>query len=282
MEFSMMTKFKTGLMCFLTVLFLVLPIAQAQADLMISPVRVVFEGRDRSATVQLLNMTTKTHTYRMNWLVMKMDEDGKYVFGPPDENDPTSVAKIVVFSPRQVTIQPHAYQLIRLSLRRPADLPPGEYRAHLAFTRLADFGPERRATPESGIKTELKVNVSFSIPVIVRSGEDKDLKISLNSPKLGLGGDIANQHPVLSIDVRRDAGKFSSYGVLRTYWTPAGGQEKEIGMLSNVALYPEVSQRHLAIPLNENPDSGSLRVVYYGKYESEGTTWAEKTFPIGK
>lgn len=280
----MMPRFKRMvLLIAMTATMVGLPVAESRADLMISPIRVVFGPRDRSATVQVLNTTKKTHTYRMNWLLMKMDENGKYrLVSAANDKDPYGVPNMVVFSPRQVTIQPQAYQLIRLSLRRPADLPPGEYKAHMAFTRLAEFGPERPDPDQKGVNMEVKVNVSFSIPVIVRNGEDKDLKISLSSPKLGLGGDIAKQYPVLNIDINRDAGSFSSYGTVKVMWQQGQEKEKQIGILNNVALYSEIKQRHISIPLTSNPTGGTLKVVYSGKYESEGTIWAQKSFPIGQ
>ena len=36
----------------------------AHADLTITPTRIVFEGRDRSAIVELINTTKRTNTYR--------------------------------------------------------------------------------------------------------------------------------------------------------------------------------------------------------------------------
>jgi len=57
-----------------------------------------------------------------------------------------------------------------------------------------------------------------------------------------------------------------------------------IGSLSNVALYPELKSRQVNVPLSshENIAAGTIRVAYIGKLEALGTTWAEKTFAIGK
>jgi fimbrial chaperone protein len=254
----------------------------AHADLTITPVRVVFEGRDRSATIELINTTRTTNTYRMKWMDMKMGPSGRYELLPADETDPNSVSKMVIFSPRQVTIEPNGHQTVRLSLRRPADLPPGEYRSHLGMVRLAKQGPEKPDDNAKGIEMEMRINLGFSIPVIVRSGEDPDLKISLNNPKLGMSKDEKNPAPELTIDLRRDAGKFSTNGTLVVYWTPANGQEKPIGGLNNLTLYPELQTRTVHIPLKEAPSNGSVRVEYVGKFEIDGKKLAEKTFPIGK
>lgn len=253
----------------------------ARADLTITPVRIVFEGRDRSATVELINTTKNTNTYRLKWMDMKMGPSGRYELFAADDSDPHSVSKMVIFSPRQVTIEPNGHQTIRLSLRRSADLPFGEYRSHLAMVRLAKQGPERPNPKSKGVEMDIRINLGFSIPVIVRSGEDKDLKISLINPKLEMTTDTPPA-PRLKIEVHRDAGKFSTNGNLVVYWTPAKGSEKIIGKMANVALYPELATRPFNILLKEAPDSGTLRIVYEGKFETDGKILAEKAFPISR
>src|SRR5437867_3661719 len=89
--------------------FLLLPLRPARADLTITPWRVVFADRDRSATVELINQTNHTNIYRLAWIQLKMNEHGRYepVPVPKDDKDPHSVANMVIFSPRQVTIEAH-------------------------------------------------------------------------------------------------------------------------------------------------------------------------------
>ena len=53
-------------------------VGQAQADLFISPLRVVFEGRDRSALVTLVNRSNEANTYRIGWADKTMLNDGSY------------------------------------------------------------------------------------------------------------------------------------------------------------------------------------------------------------
>jgi fimbrial chaperone protein len=265
----------------LFIMGLLLTTTDAQADLAITPWRVVFQTRDRSASVQLLNLTDHTNTYRMGWMIMKATAEGKYeMVMKVDNKDPHSVANMVFFSPRQVTIEPHGQQVIRLSLRRPADLPPGEYRAHMTMTRLTKQETPQQDSNAKGIELALNVNLGFSIPIIVRQGEDRDLKISLSNPELKIQG----KQTVLKLDINRDAGKFSSYGTIHIFWQMPKGKEQEVGTLTNIALYPELKTRHIAVPLTakENITTGKIRVVYEGKYESEGKTWAEKTFPVGR
>ena len=257
--------------------------AQAVGDLTITPWRVAFQARDRSAGIELLNTSNETHTYRMGWILLKAMPSGAYEPVPYDKDkdkDPYSVPNMIVFSPRQVRIEPHGEQVVRLSLRRPADLPPGEYRAHLTFVRMADNRPPPKQDPNAkSISMALNVNLGFSIPVIVRQGDDRDQKVALMNPKLAIDG----KNTVLKVDITRVAGKFSTYGEIHAFWKPLKGSEIEIGMMNNVALFPELKTRNIVIPVTtkENITGGTIRMVYTGKYESEGVKWDEKSFPVG-
>jgi P pilus assembly chaperone PapD len=257
--------------------------ASALGDLTITPWRIAFQARDHSAGIELINGSDSPHTYRVGWTLLKALPDGRYeqVFYNKDKDkDPHSVANMVIVSPRQVMIEPHGEQIIRLSLRRPADLPPGEYRAHMTFIKMADHVPIKQDPKAKGVSMSLNVNVGFSIPIIVRQGDDKDLKVSLQSPKLR----AVDNGSMLDVEVHRDAGKFSTYGSINAYWKPPKGDEVKVGDLSNVALYPEVQTRKISVPLlrKANLTAGTVRVVYEGKDEYDGTKFDEKTFPIGK
>ncbi len=276
-----MTKRKFTFLALFIAGFL-LTATEAGADLTITPWRVVFGPRDRSAIVQLLNTTDHTNTYRFGWVMMKALPVGGYDEEPitkESDKDPHSVAKMVMFSPRQVTIEPHSEQVIRLSLRRPADLPPGEYRAHMTMIRLATQDTQTQDPNAKTISMALKVNLGFSIPVIVRQGEDRELKVALLNPQLK----VQDGHTVLNLQLGRVAGKFSSYGTISVFWTPPTGKEQKIGELTNVALYPETRTRDIQVQITAKDRivGGKIRVVYDGKYESEGTKWAENTFPVG-
>jgi fimbrial chaperone protein len=266
------------------VIFLLIPLqASALNDLTITPWRIVFQTRDRSAAIDLLNTSNRGNTYRLSWILMKATPKGGYEMVPYErdkDKDPHSVANMVILSPRQVTIEPHGEQLIRLSLRRPPDLPPGEYRAHLTLTRLAHLDPPVNDPNAKSITMSLKVNVGFSVPVIVRQGEDNALKVALSHPALKAEGNGA----ILELDLSRIAGKFSSYGTVHVFWKSPKGDKIEVGTLNNVALYPEVTTRHIVVPLLKkySYSGGDMHVVYAGALESEGTTWAENTFSIGK
>ncbi len=266
------------------ILTLFMPIAPASADLTVAPLRVAFKGRERSAVVSLINTAPYVNTYRLGWAMYKLNEKGQYMTVPLDEKDPFGVNNMVLFSPKQVTINPGAHQLVRLSLRRPANLPPGEYRAHLTFTRLP---PDKRRknkdddTPVKGQSVSINVNLSFSIPVLVQNGDD-NTRVVLAYPQFEMKMNNGKPEPTLKLQIRRETGTYSAYGTILVYWQEEGKKERQIGILNNVAFYPELNKRDVHIMLSEgNLSNGKIRVIYMGKFESKGKIWDEKIFPVG-
>lgn len=268
---------KRLLLAVLVAVFTLTCAGQSSAFLMVAPVRVVFEDRGRSAVLLLLNSDNKPHSYRISWKMMKMDENGQYQDVPMNPDDPHSVPNMVVFSPRQVSIEPNGRQNIRLSLRRPADLPPGEYRAHLLFSALPDDGSRKGKNQDSkGASLNLKISLAVSIPVIVREGGSIG-EISLEEPSLRPG---ENGQTNLHVALTHPEGANSVYGRIRVF-LQKGQDGEQIGVLNNVALYPEQKKRHLMIPLTASPPSGStIRIAYEGASEYKGKILAEKSVAI--
>jgi fimbrial chaperone protein len=264
----------------LAVLFSAVPTGQASAQLLISPLRVVFEGRERSATVIVTNQGNEAATYRLEWQEKAATADGQY----QDVREPDPSMRIaspyVRFSPRQVTLAPGERQQVRLALRRPGDLAAGEYRSHLTFVVIDER--ERRAARQAnqggGAAIQVFMNLGFAIPVIIRNGQGR--------AAVGLAGaefhvDELNRLG-LRIQLRRE-GNFSAYGRLKIFWRQnQGSSEEEIGLLQNVALYPDVDSRLATVLLDrEQVPAGILRVVYEGADEFAGQVWLDQSFQIG-
>ena len=252
---------------------------EASAQLLISPLRVIFEGRDRSATVVVTNQSDEAATYRIEWQEKIATPDGQYL----DVRDPTPEMRIssphIRFSPRQVTLAPGEQQQVRLALRRPADLPAGEYRSHLAFVVIDER--QRRAARQNssgGAGIQVFMNLGFAIPIIVRHGEGRP-GVSLSGVELSV--DELNR---LGLKVQlKQEGSFSTYGRLRIYWRQnQNAQEAQIGLLQNVAVYPEVDSRLATVLLDRQQlPPGILRVAFQGADEYSGRTWLDQSFQIG-
>ncbi|HYR27816.1 MAG TPA: molecular chaperone, partial [Thermoanaerobaculia bacterium] len=96
-------------------------------DLLVAPTRVVFDERTRSAEIALVNTGASTTTYRISFRHFRMKADGQLeeVTQPDGElfADP-----YLLFTPRQVTLEPRVAQTVRVRLRLPAGAADGEYR----------------------------------------------------------------------------------------------------------------------------------------------------------
>lgn len=254
----------------------------AEANLLVSPLRVVFEGRDRSSVITLINTSDETKTYRLGWKLLKMDQNGSYVDVDQfiDVNGVNrSAEEMVRFSPRQVTIEPQGRQRVRLSLRRPADLAPGEYRAHLNLTELYQDPSVDDDRSVQGAEILIQVNLSFSIPVVVREGKAMP-KVEITSPQFMTVETPTGNKPQLVVSLKGDQNMYSSYGRILVFWQPPSGGERQIGLLNNVALYPENAQRWISVDVDQFPQGGTLRVMYEGENEYEGVVFDNRAFPL--
>lgn len=250
-------------------LFFLLPfllINQAYASLIISPLRIVFDERDRSASVVVVNSGKETTSYRMSLTNLKQFETGEYKALDPEKDDVSNMYfadKMLRFSPRQVTLEPGERQTIRISLRKPSDIEDGEYRTHLKFTELPKpvaFDPNPSAP-----RLKLFMLTGFTIPIQVIQGE-----IAINSgiEKVELKSyqdKDDNKRWQMMIDLKR-SGDFASVGKLSLFWAPNESQTfKRLSFLDNATLYREVSKRQFSIVIPEGEAKpGVYKVVYEG------------------
>lgn len=253
----------------------------ARADLTVMPIRVLFDERERSEELTIINTSQKTNTYRLEWGYRRMKEEGGYehVDGPLDPVFDAN--KHMVFSPRQVTIAPGENQRVRLSLRRPPDLPDGEYRAHLMMKKIANGSEPKigKGKSESGMSFQMGTNVGFSIPVIVRQGA-YDGGATLSDPEFIAPARPEDSHS-LYMTVNR-TGIHSIVFSLKAYWTPPGEEERMVGQINNVNIFTEIPKRRVGVVLTENNiTSGTMRIVMEGVDELRGRVLDEKTFPVG-
>ena len=256
----------------------------AHANITVSPLRVIFDGRTRSAEVMLLNMSTEENTYRIGWVYNKQQENGQYERIDTPLNPDFDPAQFIKFSPRQVTIPPSGRQKVRLSLRKPADLPDGEYRAHMIFQNLPDDNADPSiGPPAEGVSIGFSVTLGFSIPVTVRQGE-YDAQVNITNPRFLSPADVGSKEtqPFLEITLNR-TGKHSTLGRVIVTWDRSEKEGKRVGILNNVSLFPEIGKRITRIPLSENAISGgNLTVTYHGDGPQKGQILAQTVIPVGQ
>lgn len=245
-------------------LLLVLPLRPALADLMVAPTRIEFEKNQRVAQLDLINNGTETATYRISVVNRRMSETGEFsVIDTPGPGEQFA-AGLMRYSPRQVVLKPGEGQVVRIMLRKPAGLAPGEYRSHLQLDRI----PEAKGASNietQGAATQVSVQLTMlagvSIPVIVRHGETS-ANVTLSGLELHKP---AGGKPAL-VAVLERSGNRSVYGDLTATFTPRGGAAVEIGKAGGVAVYTPNPVRRFQLPLQAPQgmvlEHGSLRLTY--------------------
>ncbi len=250
--------------------------AQSLGDLIVSPTRIVFEDRTRAAKVSLSNRGSASAVFRISFVEMAMSPEGQLVrIEDPAQAEMVS-SDMVRYAPRQIEIAPGATQVIRLSLRKPADLADGEYRSHMYFRAVPPESAGRDVSEESddgggGLQISLTPIFGVSIPIIVRNG---DLSATADIDDIQLLPDSEDGPLRLDMQLARD-GLRSTFGdVTATYKPAAGGDPVMIGRIARLAVYANVDARRVVMPLTL-PDgltlnSGTIDVSYQASEEDGG------------
>jgi len=250
--------------------------AQGGGDLVVSPTRVVFEARTRSAKVTLANRGSATSTFRISLIDMNMDGQGQMSQVSPETPSPSSAQKLVRYAPRQIDIPPGGTQIVRLSLRKPANLADGEYRSHMFFRAVPPEGAGRSVTDDTPLeKGELRIQLvpiyGITIPIIVRNGE---LSLAAGMGDVAMIDATESDPQKLVIELTR-SGNRSAFGDLVAVYKPAGGGEEiVVGRISRIAVYSPNEKRQVMMTLRV-PDGISLKAggtiaVTYRETDDEG------------
>ena len=272
---------------FFSLLLLLFISFSVSADLMLYPTRLVFENNQRSAQLELINNGNERATYRINIVNRRMSEIGEFSSAETPLPGEQFANALLRYSPKQVVLEPGGSQTIRISLRKPADLPVGEYRSHLQFdlvpevTAATDIDAESKKLGKDEIGIQLKALIGVSIPVIVRHGETSANAVLSELKFLPAAGETP---AMLSVALQR-SGNRSIYGDLAVTFTPKGStREQEISKAGGVAVYvPNLLRRakmELKPPKGVLLARGTLRVTYRERPEVGGQLLAETAIEL--
>lgn len=266
----------------LSISLLLLP-SPASADLLISPQRAMLDAKTSNVTIHLNNPGSVTRSYRLEWVERQLREDGTLEILESGSN-PRSIANMVRFSPRQVTVPAGKTQTIRLDYRPPAGLAPGEYRSHLLIRQESPETSAQSEGREEGITFQIEALMSFTLPIFVRHGEGNSAaQITGVQPTTVERNGM--KEPALNVTLTRD-GNFSTYGQLVVYQQmQANSPVEEIGKAGGVAIYTEVNKQQRVISLKPGTQltPGSwIRISYEGEGSDRGRTFSESVFQIAK
>lgn len=280
------------LMIFALTLLVTLPIsanAQAPAEgrpgILVTPTRVVLEGRKRSEEISIANNGTTTGFYTISLNNKRMLEDGVLEKAEAPKEDEKFADKLIRISPRRVTLAPGEHQTIRLLVRKPSGLEEGEYRSHLTISASPQTDAEKKAQQEESNKDEalsiqIKANFGVSLPIIIRHGT---LEAAANIEKLTTYYGEEDKKYHVNVTIAR-SGKRSLYGDLRITHTAKDGTKTVLKNMLGVAIYTPNTKRVFDIVLdnteNVSLNSGVIEVEYSAKKDAGGALLAKKDISL--
>lgn len=274
----MKTKmFKFFLIPFLATAVLLGGTTAALSDMMIMPIRVVFKDRDRLKSITVVNRSNEERVYRIETFNQRQLETGGYETIPEGTPIEFDLAKMLTFSPRQVKLPAQGKQTVRLTVRRPENLPDGEYRTHIAVGGIANPNPQSRS--KTGARAVVGMNVSIGVPVILRKGAyDATARIT-NIKVVPPATNKENDGGMVEMTLER-SGKHGTLGKLELYHTPVGGRERLVGEANSLNVFTDVTKRYARVFIRERGISGGeFRLVYQGADADKGILFDEKRFP---
>lgn len=256
-----------------SLLLLALLSQTAWAQLSVSPKRVIFEDRERSHELLLINTGDKTKKYRIGFKELKMTANGGYETIQAKGNEHLLLAsRAVRFSPRQVTLKPGMTQTVRLLVRKPKGFVDGEYRSHLTFSEVPDDGDQFGAPKDAvdqGFAFRMRPLLGISIPIIVRQGK---LAQAAQIKQVKLNG------TEIKLELHR-SGQASVYGEISAMFKPTQNLPAvEIGLIKGVSVLTPLLSREVTIPLIEQIKDlgpGELQITYSNLEQN-----SVKTMPV--
>jgi len=271
--------------CLLLALCLLFPHASwaNRAEVLLLPTRVVMENNDRFTTVVVKNVGNATGNFSVSLVDMQMKEDGLVTDMDPGKPDPYSAIPYLRIAPKSITLKPGETQNVRIMVRKPEDLPLGEYRSHLRLSLDNDnvegindsttnpLNPTKQ--PEAHIS--VKANLVLVIPVILRNGETT-VSMKIADPKLTRDD---KGKAALGLTLLRE-GTRSSMGDFSITYTGPDGKPQLIKSFPGVPVYRPLDKRTVSIPLDDIPkgidlNRGKLDIVYAAQEKEGGKPLAQ-------
>lgn len=250
----------------------------AQGNLLINPMRVVFEGNRQREEITLANTGQDTAIYAVSFVQYRMTHNG--AFTQIEEPDPGQyfADPYLRFFPRRVTLAPGESQVVRMQVRRDPNMIDGEYRSHLYFRAVPDerpLGDDTFLEDTTAIGIRLIPVFGITIPVIIRHGQ---VSVSVDIAQARLARNADQQH-ILQMTLNR-SGNRSVYGDITVDYEVPGAEPVNIGLVRGLAVYTPNASRTFNLPLSppEGIDlsRGRLIVRYVSSGEVRSELLAEK------
>jgi fimbrial chaperone protein len=215
----------------------------AGAVLFIYPTHIIFEGNQRSAEITLTNRGDAIGTFETSWSDMVMTPEGGLV--RHDGQSPWSIQPYVRYSPRRVTLDPGASQVIKIALRRSQEVAEGEYFSHFKVLILnsEDLDEAESGSSESAAAIRIQARTAIAVPIIWRNSREVP-SASIEAVR------VDTEINELVVDIKRQ-GALSVRGFLHVFSTAPDGTRTPLAEPAALIIYPGLENRTVNIRLNE-------------------------------
>lgn len=249
----------------------------AQGNLLITPRRVVFDGKRRVVDLNLANTGKDTAKYNVSIVQYRMTDEG--AFEEITEPDPGQLFadKNLRFFPRSVTLAPNESQSVKMQVVNADKLAPGEYRSHVYFRAVPKevaLGEEQAKRDTTSLSVQIIPIFGITIPVIIRVGE-LNAASTLSNLKLSQFNDTTK---TLDMTINR-TGNMSIYGDIKVVHISPSGKENVVGVVNGVAVYTPNTHRNFRVELNRDIrvdySKGTFRVTFSSQSDTKPEKYAE-------
>lgn len=241
--------------------------------IMLDPLRIVVPDGQRYAALTILNQSSaEPIIYNISTVPLRMQEDGSLY-------EPTTLTKrealtrsMLRFSPRTARLQPGGKQAVRIAVRKPPNLPEGEYMSYISVTPLD--------TPESvapkldhaaslapkGSSMVVDVKVGMRIPVIIYQGSPS-VQTAVSAVRA-----IRRKDGKAYLDLRLNrTGNRSSF-VETSVFRVANGRKELIAHKDRTVTYFPLAARTLTLPISDPEFRGGRILVELRNYKDATQT----------
>lgn len=227
----------------------------AYANLSLSKFRLYFDNSNRNDALQMRNKGDAPVSYSAELSLVAMTEEGTL---HPVESDSFSAIGLLRYSPKRGVINPGQRQALRFSVRKPAGLKEGEYRAVLKITSAP-------VTSQAG-SIALQSKLAYNLPIVVRHGR-LEATTELTNPRLVNVGSTPSIELWQLLEGNRSV--FGNFIV-------EDSDGNEVGILNNSAVYQPLKRKKVLIPLSQNV-KGDITIKFneiavYGGSETAQTS----------
>lgn len=250
---------------------------QAQGNLLVTPRRVVFDGKKKVQELNLANTGKDTARYVISIMNIRMKEDGSFEqITEPDSGQHFAGKELRIF-PRSVVLAPNEAQVIKVQVAKSDQLEPGEYRSHIYFRAVPSkkpLGESEMSDSSHEIAVRLTPVFGISIPVIIRTGVS-DTKVDISDISVEMNDKNA---PRLNLKFNR-TGNMSVYGDLIVTYISPSGKTTPVASVKGIAVYTPNTARWFRTDLDKTSgldfSSGKLHIIFKNQKDAGSAVLAD-------